>query len=94
MYGPPFDYALLLFLSLLYSPAEQNCGEMAELGVVSPLVGLLSSPAKATRSYSALCLSDMTTSGSEWEREGGRVGERGREDGREWEGGREGERGD
>ncbi|CAI8013289.1 Armadillo repeat-containing protein 3 [Geodia barretti] len=35
---------------------------MAEFGVVSPLVGLLSSPVRATRSYTTLCLSVMTTS--------------------------------
>jgi hypothetical protein len=42
--------------------SEQNCSEMAEIGVVSPLVGLLSSPVRATRSYATLCLSVMTTS--------------------------------
>ena len=45
------------------SAAEQNCKEIAGLGVVPSLVGLLSSPVKAVRSYTALSLSIMTTSG-------------------------------
>ena len=44
--------------------AEQSCKEMAELGVVPRLVELLSSPVKAVRSYAALSLSVMTSSGS------------------------------
>ena len=57
----------MLLLALIHT-AEQNCSEMAEFGVVSPLVGLLSSPVRATRSYTTLCLSVMTTSGRPKER--------------------------
>ena len=42
------------------SAAEQNCVDMAGLGVVSCLVGLLSSPDKTIRAYAALSLSAMT----------------------------------
>lgn len=55
--------AVELVLYLLVCTAEQKCREMAELGVVAALVGLLSNSVKAIRSYASIGLSLMTPSG-------------------------------
>ena len=46
-----------------FPAADTNCIELKNLGVVPPLVRLLSSPDKAVRSYSVICLASMAANG-------------------------------
>ncbi len=56
-----FDQKHLFVYNFLI--ADANCIELNNLGVVCPLVKLLSSPDRAVRSFTVICLASMARNG-------------------------------